>query len=99
MPLVSARLLLPYLDRRLRPESGEQRRQLEGGGCQLLGDALAAHAHLLGGQARLVQCAARRIDLLVERGAARSRLAQQRVELLARHARSLQLRLDLRTQA
>ena len=81
---------------RFGAEPGDEIGQLEAGRRQLLGDALAPNADLLRRQARLIQCRASRLDLLIERGASRVALPQQGIELLARDACRVQLRFDLR---
>ena len=73
-----------------------KRTQFEIRGGQLLGDAFAAHPHLLCRQARLLHGCARRLHPLLDGGALRLTLAQQRVQLIAGDSRGLQLALDLR---
>jgi hypothetical protein len=64
---------------------------------QLLGDSLAAYAHLLRRQPRLVHGRARLLDPLLERRALRLALAQQRFEFIAGDFCSVELLLDLCT--
>ena len=77
-------------------ELREQRGELEIRRGQLLGDAFAAHAHLLRGQPRVIQADARGLQPLLDRGARRIALAQQRVQLIAGNLAPPAVRLDLR---
>src|SRR6202034_73395 len=89
---------LPGLRGRLGRERSEERGQIDRSGRELLGDALAPYAHLLGGETCIVQCGTRRLDALVEGSLLALALAQQGIEILACDAGCMQFALDLRAR-
>ena len=93
MPLVSSSCASHDSTVACGVDLGQQRR-IELRGRELLGDGLAPHPHLLGGQARLVQRRTRRLEALPDLGVARLALAQHGVELVAGDLRGAHLVLD-----